>query len=286
MKGVFIMVELQSKSELKYRARQASDEIKPWVKIFARIGYIAKGIIFILVGLLSLLAACGFGNNAKGTSGVFASVASKPFGEVLLWLIAVGLVGYILWLLIQVFEIRSIKKKDTKSIFKKFSNAVSCAIYISLAYQAFSLAIHAGHSGNAKHTVTVQLLSTGYGRWVIGMVGIIIIGYGIFQMYSGWKEKFMRQFNTHQMNTKEVKATLRTGKLGLIARGIVFCVLGYFIIQMAITANPGNPKGLDGTLEKILQQNYGSWLLGAVSIGLILYGLFEILKGKNKYIQF
>ena len=275
----------ETKERLTERAKNTKHDLKPWMKIFARIGFMTKGFVFILVGVLSLLAAAGIGGKAKGTSGAIEAVAMKPFGEVLLWLIAVGLLGYIIWLLIKIFEVKSLKKNEVKGWTTKAGDIISCVIYIGIAYKAFSFAIHAGSTGDSKQTWTAMILATDVGPWLIGLIGLGIIANGIFQIYSGWKEKFMSQFKVTEMSDKEVEAAKKSGKIGFIARGLIFGFLGYFVTRMAITSDPDNPKGLDEALQKLLQQDYGSYMLGIVSIGLAFYGMYEILKGKNKYLD-
>ncbi|WP_409304259.1 DUF1206 domain-containing protein [Peribacillus sp. SCS-155] len=270
--------------EMKENVHQASSQLKPWVRKYARFGFMAKGTIFILVGIFSLLTACGYGSKAKGTNGAFHSVAAKPFGEVLLWIIGIGLIGYILWLLLEFFRGPSTKDKPLKRYGRKVASIIKCAIYIGLAANALSIAIHAGQSGNSKETWTARLLAASYGPWVVGIVGAIVLGVGVYHIYEGLTGSFISEFRTAEMSEPEVQAAISAGRIGLMSRGVVFIILGYFIVRMAITVNPNNPLSLDGALEKILEQRYGAWLLGAVSIGLAFYGLYEILKGKNKNI--
>ncbi|MBM7693417.1 hypothetical protein JOC77_002857 [Peribacillus deserti] len=278
------MINAEAKEAAKTQAKEVSHEIKPWIKKFARAGFMAKGTVFFLAGILSLLAACGIGSKAKGTSGVFASVVSKPYGEIIVWIIALGLVGYILWLFFQIINQQSQNKHGMKDIIKRIGYAISCGIYIGLAGRAFSLAAHAGNSGNTKQTWTEMLLSAEAGQWIIGLIGIGIFGCGMYEMYAGWSKGFLKQFDLAGMSENEVAVTKKAGMLGLTAKGIVFCFLGYFVVKMAVTVNPNNPKGLDGALEKMLHQAYGPWILGVTSIGLAIYGLYEVMKGKNKHI--
>ncbi|WP_170846091.1 DUF1206 domain-containing protein [Bacillus sp. MUM 13] len=279
------MIGIHSKADAKYHAKKTAHHMKPWARKAARAGFMAKGTNFILVGALSLLAACGAGSKAKGTNGAMAAVAAKPYGEVLLWLIGIGLAGYILWLLIQIFELQTIKEDPMKGSLRKAGNVISCIIYIGLAAKAIKLAIHAGQSSSAQKAWTARILAQDYGPLLIGLIGAGIIIYGIYSIFSGIKGSFMKQFKLQEMSKEEIQATRKSGQIGMVSRGAVFGFLGYFVIRMAITANPHNPTNLDGALQKILQQSYGPWMLGIVSIGFALYGIFQISKGKNKHIN-
>ncbi|PLT31424.1 DUF1206 domain-containing protein [Peribacillus deserti] len=278
------MLNVEAEKNVKAQAKKTSHELKPWIKKFARAGFMAKGTVYFLAGVLSLFAACGMGGDAKGTSGVLGSVVSRPYGEVIVWIIAMGLAGYVMWLFFQVINKQSKPKHGLKDILRRIGYAISCGIYAGLAVKAFSLAVHAGTKGNAKQTWTEKLLTVDAGQWIIGIIGIGIIGFGISEIYSGWSKRFLKQFDTAGMNPKEIEVTKKSGRVGLISKGIVFCFLGYFVVKMAVTVNPNNPKGLDGALEKMLHQPYGPWILGIISIGLAIYGIYEIMKGKNKHI--
>ncbi|WP_408010446.1 DUF1206 domain-containing protein [Pseudalkalibacillus sp. A8] len=91
------------RAKVKTRGIDTSNDVKPWIKGFARFGYFAKGSVYILIGLLSIMAAADIGGSTSDSSGAFSSVASKPFGEVLLWIVGFGLIGYVCWRLIQTF---------------------------------------------------------------------------------------------------------------------------------------------------------------------------------------
>ncbi|WP_409298395.1 DUF1206 domain-containing protein [Peribacillus sp. SCS-26] len=273
-----------SNTGAKKAADHASRQMRPWILKFARIGFMAKGAVYILVGALSFLAAIGGGGQAKGTNGAMSSVAAKPYGEVLLWLLAIGLVGYIFWLAVQVFKKDPLEENKYKEMMQRAGNAISCGIYIALTIKAVSLAVHAGSSGNAKEAWTAKLLATEIGPWIVGLVGAGIIIYGIKEIVSAVRERFLSQFKTGEMDEKEILAVKKAGKAGIISRGLVIIVLGFFVIKMAVTVDPNNPKGMDGALQKILAQEYGPWMLAVLSIGLALYGVYEILKGKNKHI--
>jgi hypothetical protein len=264
----------------------SSNDIKPWIRGFARIGFISRGIVYMLIGALAIMAALGIGGSTSDSSGAFSAVASKPFGEVLLWLLGLGLIGIVLWHLIQVVKDPEHVNNDGKSMFRRLANLITGIAYASLTYNAFAIAMHAKSSGSgSKQTLSAKLLSHPFGQWVVGIVGLIIIGYALYEIHNAFTEKYTNKFKRHEMSEKEWELGRKTGKLGLYSRGIVFLLIGYFFIQTAITADPDKTQGLDGALSKIAQQPYGQWLLGIVAAGLVLYGVFQILTGKNRHMS-
>ncbi|KGX91990.1 membrane protein [Pontibacillus halophilus JSM 076056 = DSM 19796] len=280
----------RTKQKAKQTGEQASNSVKPWVRGFARFGYMAKGFVYTLLGILSLLAALGVGGGkTSDTQGVFATVASQPFGNALLWIVAVGLIGYVVWRIIQAVQDPEHKGKDGSGIGARIGYLVSAGIYTFLTFKAISIASSAGSSGSSgsggsKQTVIAKLLSQPFGQWVIGIIGVGVIVYALAQIYKGMKEKFTKDFKLSEMNDHEKRIVTKTGKLGLTARGIVLAIIGYFFIVTAVTSNAQNAQGLDAALGKIASQPFGQWLLGLVAIGLACYGIFQIMKGKNKHL--
>ncbi|ESU33476.1 hypothetical protein G3A_06035 [Bacillus sp. 17376] len=263
-------------------------EAKPWMRRFARFGYIAKGLVFVMVGVLAALAAFGPKGDTTGTSGALQSISEMPFGEVALWIIGIGLIGYILWDFIKAIKDPENEGTDAKGLIKRTGYFISGLIYTNLAFGAIKLASKTGSagSGNSEKTISAKLMEQPFGVWLVGLVGAIIIGYGVYELYSGVKEKFMSKFKTYEMNDKERKIAHLSGKIGLISRGIVLSMVGFFFIRTAYTNNPNESKGLGGALTELASQPFGQFLLAIVAAGLILYGIYQIIKGRYQLMNF
>ncbi|MCA0972019.1 DUF1206 domain-containing protein [Halobacillus litoralis] len=261
---------------------KAKEEIKPWIRRTGRFGYMSKGIVYGLVGLLTLMAALGVGGKTTGTSGLFQSMARMPFGEVLLWIISVGIFGYILWSFI-----KAINNPHNVGTISRIAYAIAGIIYTGLAINAIQIASHAGSGGgDTNKTISAMLLAQPFGRYLVGILGIIVIGYGLKELYEGFTEKFMSKFHLSDMDPHEKKVARNSGKVGLMARGVVLGIIGYFFVQTALTADPSQAKGLDAALLKIAQQPFGQWLLAMVALGFILYGIYQIARGRYQKMNF
>ncbi|MFD1018388.1 DUF1206 domain-containing protein [Thalassobacillus hwangdonensis] len=268
-------------------SKATSHELKGGIKKMARAGYITKGVMYILIGALSFMAAAGIGGKVTGSSGAFASVAAMPLGEIMLYIVAAGLSFYAIWKLIQALIDPENNGTGKKGLGKRAGFLISFVIHIGIAYKAVTIAMHAGSSGGGqKQTMIAKVLQQPFGQFVIGAVGLGIIGYGIYQLYRAKQGTYMERFKTGGMSMKEKKMVRISGKLGLFARGIVFSIIGYFFIQMAMTASSSNATGVDAALGEIAQQPYGKVLLIIVAAGLILYGIYQVLTGKNKHMMF
>jgi hypothetical protein len=274
-------------SPSKADAKDKMREVKPWVRRFGRLGYMAKGLVYGMIGVLAALAAFGPGGDMTGTSGALQSIAEMPFGEVALWIIGISLIGYIFWDFIKAIKDPENEGIDAKGLIRRTGYFISGVIYTNLAFGAIKLASHTGDAGgNSEKTISAKLMEQPFGVWLVGLVGAIIIGYGVYELYSGVKEKFMSKFKTYEMNDKERKIARLSGKLGLISRGIVLSMVGFFFIRTAYTHNPDESKGLGGALTELASQPFGQFLLAIVAVGLILYGVYQIIRGRYQHMNF
>ncbi|WP_431799630.1 DUF1206 domain-containing protein [Halobacillus andaensis] len=208
-------------------------------------------------------------------------------GEVLLWIIGTGLIGYIAWVIIKSVFNTSNLGKSVSGMITRIGYIIGAGIYGGLALNAFQIAMHAGSGErNAEQTMSAMLLRQPFGPWLVSGIGAIIVGYGLFELYSGMTKKFLGKFNLQKMNEHERKVAEKSGKTGLISRGVVLALIGTFFIQTALSSNPGEAKGLDGALAEVSQQPFGQWLLGITALGLTLYGVYEITRGRYERMSF
>lgn len=273
-----------SKAEVHNKLREA----KPLLRRFGRLGYVAKGLVYGMIGVLAALAALGPSGDTTGTNGALQSISEVPFGEVALWFIGIGLIGYILWNFIKAIKDPENEGTDVKGLIKRTGYFISGLIYSSLAFGALKLANHMGNSGgdNSEKTISAKLMEQPFGEWLVALLGAIIIGYGVYELYNGFKEKFMSKFKTYEMNDQERKLARFSGKIGLISRGIVLSMVGFFFIRTAYTNNPNESKGLGGALTELANQPFGQFLLAIVAVGLILYGVYQIIRGRYQHMNF
>jgi hypothetical protein len=253
-----------------------------WVERLARLGYLAKGIVYAIVGVLAVQAAFGAGGQTTDTKGALSAIAAQPFGKFLLALLTVGLIGYVVWRFVQAVQDPEHKGDDAKGWATRLGYAVSGLIYASLAFTAIGLirGSGGGGGGNSEQDWTARLLAQPFGQWLVGLVGAFVIGLGFYQLYQAYKAKFRKQMKLQEMSPTEETWATRIGRFGLGARGVVFCIIGFFLLQAARQSDASQVRGLDGALQSLAQQPYGPWLLGIVALGLVAYGIHMAVQAR------
>lgn len=251
----------------------------------ARAGLAVKGVVYSLIGMLSLLVALGEGGQTTGSKGAIATLAGQPFGQILLGAVALGLLAYTLWRFAQAIFDTEGQPEDAKGWVHRISYFISGLLYGGLALFATRLALGLGGSTRENaDTWTAKLMSAPFGVWLVGIVGILVIGVGVYQFRRAYKAAFMEEMKTGGMDAQRRRAVERIGQFGLAARGVVFSLIGVFLIDAALSANPEEAKGLEGALDTLRQQPYGPWLLGLVAAGLVAFGLHCLVQARYRRI--
>jgi hypothetical protein len=268
-------------------ATSVTQPVRRWAEPAARVGYTAKGVVYIMVGGLALRAALGWGGRATDTRGALQTMGSQQvFGEILLVLVAVGLAAYVFWRLAQALLDLDRKGGDLKGLLVRVGYLGSGLAYMGLAVTAGGMAM-GGRGGSGRdglRTWTGHALADPDRWWLVSAVGVGVLGGGAYQFYKAWSAKFEKRLRLSSLSADGRRWVRRTGMIGLFARGVTFGVIGWFLIRAGLHANAGEARGLAGALGYLRGQDYGPWLLGGVGVGLIAYGAFSIVEGRYRRI--
>lgn len=253
------------------------DQPAQWIEYLARFGYAAKGAIYITIGLLAAQAAFGSGGKTTGSRGAIRTIAAQPFGQVLLVILVIGLIGYVIWRFIQAIKDPEHRGNDASDIVRRIAYAASGLVYGGLAVFAIGLLIGSGSSsqggGSSSQSLTSQVLSLPLGRWLVGAAGALFIGLAFYYFYRSFKAKFRKHMKLYEMSQKEEAIATWIGRFGVAARGVVYLVIGGFLIQAARTFDPSKVRTSEGALESLQGNPVTPWLFGLVALGLIAYGI-------------
>lgn len=268
-------------------AQEAAGEAArhPWVKNLARIGLAAVGVVYMLVGGLAVQLALGSGGGAGGAPDqqtALQRIQEAPLGRFVLGLIAVGLFGYLVWRLTEAFADVEGEGDDPGGLAKRAGHAVNGIVYGGIGLQAGLMALGRASGGgdSSRQEWTARLMGLPLGRWLVGLAGLFVIGYGLYQFYEAWKEKYRERLIYGKMSAAERRWIDPLSKVGLVAHGVVLGLVGSFFIQAAYRFNPEEAQGLSGALTEIAQQPFGAILLGVVAVGLVAYGVFKLANAR------
>jgi Domain of Unknown Function (DUF1206) len=263
------------------KAEQAGDSAS--LEWLARAGLIAYGVVHLLVGWLAAqIAWSASDSKSADTSGALKTLASQPFGKVLLWLVAVGLVALALWQASEaIWGYRN--REGAKRVRKQVTSGAMAVIYVALAVSAASFALGSGSSSSKseKHATSGVLAWPG-GRVIVVVAGLIIIGIGVASVVKGVRKSFAEEIDTSSMSPVAREGVARLGQTGYIAKGVALGLVGGLLSYATLSFDRQKTPGLDGAMQTILTQPFGRFLLTAVALGFVAFGVFAILQSRYR----
>ncbi len=249
----------------------------------SRTGFVARALVYGIIGILALKLALGHGGKLADQEGALQTVARQPFGEVLLTLVAIGLGGYSLWRLVRAAIGHGPEGSD--SGFDRISALASGIAYGAICALAVEILIGAGGgSAGSPKKATAGVLGWPAGAWIVGLAGVVMIGVALYQGYRGITKTFLEESKVEEMPPRVKEWISRLGTIGHLARMVVFGLVGVFLIKAAVDYNPDKAVGLDGALAKIVDRSYGPFLLGVVAAGLIAFALYSLSDARYRRI--
>lgn len=257
-------------------AEEATDS-KPFL-LAARAGYVAAGILHILIGVIAFRVASG-GSGSADQSGAMASLAGSPGGGILLWVCFVGCSALALFLLSEMlFSPRRLSGKEKVTF--RLKNGGKAVIYAAIGVTFLRYAMGgSSDSGSSTQSTSAALMANPAGTALLLAVGVGILAIGGYFIYRGITKKFEENL-TGKPSGSAGRAVTLLGTVGYVAKGIALGVLGLLLAIATVRNNPEESTGLDGALKSLQEQPFGVWILGAVALGLIAYGIFMVVRAR------
>jgi Domain of Unknown Function (DUF1206) len=263
------------------KAEEAGDSGS--LEVVARGGLIAYGVVHLLVGWLAIkIAWSASDSKSADTSGAMKTLASEPFGKVLLGLVAIGLVALALWQASEAIWGYHNREGATR-VRKQVTSGATAVIYAALATSAASFALGSGSSSSKseKHATSGVLAWPG-GRVIVVIAGLIIIGIGVASVVKGVRKSFAEEIDTSSMSPVARDGVVRLGQAGYIAKGVALSLVGGLLGYATLSFDRQKAQGLDGAMQTILSQPFGRFLLTAVALGFVAFGVFAILQSRYR----
>jgi hypothetical protein len=279
-----VSVRVPMKTETARKARVGGDKVaqSSGFEWLARAGFVARGLIYGIIGILAIKVALGAGGKTENQQGALQTIARQPFGKVLLILVAIGLGGYALWRLVH--ALLGHGPEDSDTTFERVAAFASGIVYAGLCAIAVETLLGSGGNSGNSHKTTAGVFGWPAGTWLVGIAGAVLIGVGIYQGYRGISKDFLKDSKTEEMGPKVRSWVKWIGIFGHLARMVVFGLVGVFLIKAAIDYSPNQAVGLDGALAKLANASYGPFLLGLVAAGLIAFGVYSLSDARYRRI--
>jgi hypothetical protein len=260
--------------EAKQQAEKAAT--RPEARGLARWGLVSKGALYLLVGVIAADVAIAGGRRVQDRQGALSATADTWPGKLLVGVLAVGLLGYAIWRFIEAVLGRPLEGVEQEGWLKRLGYVARAFWYLGL----FGIAVAAlagadESSGGNEDRFTARVLEVPLGRWIVGAIGLGILGAGAYNVWRGTTGRFRDRLKTRKMTDVEDTAFTALGVVGHVARGLaVFGLIGFFLVRAAWQYDPEEAIGLDGALAKVLRADYGDTLLAFVAAGLVAYGVY------------
>jgi hypothetical protein len=271
-----------------HKARSAGRDAASsrWLQWLARGGLVARGAMYLLIGVLAVQIAFGSGGKQADTSGALRAVAVHPGGIVVLWLLAVGFAGLAIWRFAEVVYGQA--GPGGRKAGKRLGSLARAVLYAFICGTVVSFILGTGGktSGNTQSKdATATLMAHGGGRWLVALIGIGIGIGGVALAVYGIRRKFLEHLHMAQMSHRTAKVVKTLGLVGYVARGVVFCVAGGFLVDAAVSFSPQKAQGVDGSLLKLATTPVGPGLLVAVALGLVVFGVYSGCEARWRQVE-
>lgn len=262
-------------------------DVAPWLEKLARLGFLAKAVIYMTVGALASAAALRLGSTpATGSRGAMAKLLEAPFGHALLVVMAIGLFGYAAWRITEGIMDPQRAGHDAKGIAKRAQSIVLGGVHVALGITAIKLAWGdrgAGDDGaNTQHWAAKALATPG-GTTALWIVAAGFVAYGLHQIYCGWRAKLDKRLALGGMSAPAQRCVIGASRFGIAARGVVFATVGVLVARGARHHDPREARGVKQALLELL--SFGRLPFILVATGLIAFGIYQLIDARYRRID-
>src|ERR1700730_4795302 len=272
--GVVVMTVTRARRTARSAGRDAASSHA--LQLLARGGLLARGAIYILIGLLAVQIAFGSSGKQADTAGALHTVASHPGGLIVLWLLAVGFAGLAIWRFAEAAYGQA--GPGGRKAGKRLGSLARAVLYAFICGSVVSFILGTGGktSGNTQSKdATATLMAHSGGRWLVALIGVGVGVAGVALAVYGIRGKFLEQLHMAQMSRRTAKVVKTLGLVGYVARGVVLCVAGGFLVDAAVSVRPQKAQGIDGSLLKLATTPLGPGLLVAFALVLVVFGVYS-----------
>jgi hypothetical protein len=265
--------------------RRVAERERWWLVPLGRLGFAANGLVYVVVGVLAVQAALGRGGDTTDLGGALGHLLEAPLGRLVVGAVGVGLAGYAVWRLLQALLDSEHKGSKPAGLVQRVGFGIAALSYVALAVTAVGMALQRAGQPNEDQSAqdrTAWLMSQPFGRYLVVLVGLIILGIAVAQCVQAYRASFEDKIHEEQLGRRTRRVVRAASRLGYLARGIAFGVIGGCVVAAGWQANPDQARGLGGALASIGAGPFGPVLLGVMGVGLIGYGLHMLIAARYR----
>ncbi|GGO41635.1 DUF1206 domain-containing protein [Deinococcus humi] len=268
----------------KQWAKQRMRRAEPWFVLFARLGYLGKGLVFLALGAYNLEATLSGMHRPEGVQGSLVRLAAEPSGRLLLGSVALGLLGYALWLLVRGVLDPDRLGTSLLGLAQRLACLVNGLTYLVLAWFAANVVLRGwGESSErAVQTWTAILLAPPLGPWLVVLLGLGAFGVAVNHLFVAWSGLFLQFLDLEQLGARGTAALRLLGQFGLLMRGVVFAIIGVLLLRAAWLHDPHAAGGLTQALTVLERLPLGTWMLSMVALGFVALALYSFLQARYR----
>jgi hypothetical protein len=255
-------------------------ETASWVEPVGRIGLATQGVLYAVVAMLALQVASGHSDDRADQRGAIEAVSSQSFGRVLLLVLTLGLALHCAWRLL--LAIRGAPgDDDAKDWVKRAGHFGRALIYAGFTVTAVRVLLDADRGGGNEHQQAAsKALDLPGGQLVLIVLGVAVVGTGLWHASKLFTRSFADDLDVDGRSPALRKTVLVLGAVGYAARGVVFMLIGWFLVQAGVDDDPNESAGLDSALKRLADSTYGPGVLRALAVGLLIFGVYRVVDAR------
>jgi hypothetical protein len=266
------------------RDARSAERSRPF-RLLVRAGFVTRAVTYGVIGGIALALAIGAGSApaAPNQQGALALIASAPLGRVAVAVASLGLLAYALWKLGQALFGRGPEGGGGPELKDRLANAGGGLVYVGFFVVAVRILFGSSSNGsNDPSQAAGGVLSWPGGSVIVVIVGAALIAISAYQIFDACRGSFADDAKMREMGPLERRTFMLLGHVGLVARGLAFGLIGYFLVSTGIDADAREAVGLDGALARVHQQPFGPWLLGLAAAGLLVFAAYSLFEARYR----
>ena len=267
--------------------RRASDApAPPWLEWLTRAGYVAKGILYVLIGGTGLLVAFGLAEEARGSREAIRLVASLPMGRLLIAALAVGLAGYSFLSFVAAMRAPE-GSRDLSGLPARVADGVAGIVYAALVALALALLADPQASTRvASEQWAARIMAVPGGALLLGGAGVVVSGAALYLAWKAAVAPIVAQFERRRVPAARLRAVVALARLGIAARAVLFALCGWLLLNAGVTGEPQRVGGLGRALDALAAAPAGRAVVGVVAAGCVAYGVYQLAKARWRRMRF